>query len=204
MGRLTTAIDRLAAIKAITGKEQEELKQQVEAQEIRKVAEGLVRILKEYDDETRKKPDPRFPSLKRCTFRPKIYTILTEQHLACEVQAYIVEGFTKGFSTLWEGDDRGRRWASNPKLTPEGEQAVLTTILKDWKQGIITQVQMWGDDDFASNIVISPTYAVEKRSCGHPVPGKFRRVFNLSKRFEHKRNRKRTKANSIKIGRAHV
>jgi hypothetical protein len=197
LDRLKVAAQRLEQIKAITSEEHAILRQDIRKGNIKSMAQNLVIMLKGYNDETRMQPDSRFPTLKRGTFRPKIFEILAEQHLDNEVRSYIRSGFEVGFPTMWEGQKLGKRVATNPSMTEEGEAAVLTTVLKDWGAGVIAQVQLWGDDDYMENMVISPTYAIQKRSCGQPLAGKFRRVFNLSRRFQRKRNRKRTRLNSV-------
>ena len=184
-------------IKAITADERVELHGLLKNMNIKSVAARLASILSKYDDDSVVPVNPRFPSLKRPTFKPRVYEILTAGWLQEEIRQYILDGFRKGFSVGWEGFSLGRRVAENPRLLEEGEAAVLASVLRDWEKGIIAVAEKWGDDDRMEEIAISPVYTVAKRAMGYPIPGKRRRVFNLSRRFTKKGNRKRRHLPSI-------
>ena len=190
--RLEKALHELEAICAISAKEKSDLLELLKNMNIKKVATELASILGKYDDDSVVPPNPRFPSLKRPTFKPRVYEILTAGWLQEDIRQYILDGFRQGFKVGWEGFSLGRRVAENPRLLEEGQAAVLASVLKDWEKGIIAAAEIWGDDDRRlDEIVISPVYTVAKRFMGYPIPGKRRRVFNLSRRFTKKENRKR-------------
>jgi hypothetical protein len=195
--RLEEALHKLMVIKAITADERVELHGLLENMNIKSVAARLASILSKYDDDSVVPVNPRYPSLKRPTFKPRVYEILTAGWLQEEIRQYILDGFRKGFSVGWEGFSLGRRVAENPRLLEEGEAAVLASVLRDWEKGIIAVAEKWGDDDRMEEIAISPVYTVAKRAMGYPIPGKRRRVFNLSRRFTKKGNRKRRHLPSI-------
>jgi hypothetical protein len=195
--RLREAIHELHAIKAITPSERDELLDMLQGMFIKDLATSLAKMLENYSDDSAVPTNPKYPTLKRITFRPRIYEILTKQFLQENIREYVLRGFREGFKSGWEGFSVGRRVSENPQLTEEGEAAVLGSVLKDWRKGIIAVAEKWGDDDCMAEVVISPVYTVAKRFMGYPVEGKRRRVFNLSKRFVKKSNRVRKHLPSV-------
>ena len=187
--RLRNAITKLYLINAINQEEHDELQDMCNDKNVKNVATKLAQLMSKYSDESILPPHPKYPSLKRSTFKPRVFAILTEGYLQQDIRAYIYQGFTTGFSAGREGiEKKGPRKANNPKMTPEGVSAVLTTVLKDWQDGIIAEMQMRGDDD-EKELYQSPTYAISKKSLGQVIEGAYRRVFNLSKRFRHRSNK---------------
>ncbi len=198
--RLRKALHELHAINAITQLEKVELLDMLQGMFIKDLAVRLAGILEKYSDDSAVPINPKYPTLRRITFRPRIYEILTRQFLQEDIREYVLKGFREGFKSGWEGFSLGRRVSDNPKLTEEGEAAVLASVLKDWRKGIIAVAEKWGDDDCMTEIAISPVYTVAKRFMGYPVEGKRRRVFNLSKRFSKKSNRVRKYLPSVNDG----
>jgi hypothetical protein len=146
-----------------------------------------------------------FEELAPLTFKPAVFEALGKGCLEPEELAFVMEGFTKGFSTFYEHKRIGRT-VKNPPMSVEGHKAVSATVNEDAHKKLILQLseknkgsQVW------NKLYRSPTRAIHKKECGEPKRNEagdllWRRIFNLSAKCRKKNNQVRFWLESVNGG----
>jgi hypothetical protein len=182
--KLSIAINKLAQKGAIPEQTKDRLQSILRTEGTWVTAQRMRDELENYEDETAYEPDSmRYPGLKKTPFRPSILQILGEDCVETKALEYLVDGFRKGFEIGFEGSRRQRK-AKNPMMTEEGRAAVQRTLDEDLQAGRV--VKLTKQQAAELGVWESPVYAIAKKELGRALPGQWRRVFNLSKRFRKK------------------
>jgi hypothetical protein len=146
-----------------------------------------------------------FGELEPLTFKPAVFEALGRDCLDKEEMEFVMEGFTKGFSTFYEHKRIGRT-VKNPPMSVAGRMAVAATVNEDVRKKLLLRLhEENAESSVWKKLYRSPTRAIMKKECGEPKRDEsgellWRRIFNLSAKCRKKNNQVRFWLESVNGG----